>query len=395
MRTYEYRGFDRTGRTCKGLVEAAGLKDAREKLAGDGILAERMEPTGRQIRFPAQTRAMVYRELSALLKAGLPIVKALGILIEAPELTGSHALLAGVRDRVRDGATLAGAVCEASRSVQPHERAVIEAAEESGEMPGMLEHLAGFLEEQDKLKERVQSALIYPAIVVAVGICVGIVMLGLLVPRTADLVAGSRVPLPALSRFMMRLGAGVMKAGPVVLLLLAVGGGYVRMRMGRDAGFRSRLNRWLFGIPLLGRGYRLLVCLRFSKTLSVLLRGGVSVIDGLVLAGRATGSAWIEELAGAEAESVRHGSSLSDAVRRIPPLAASLPAWIQVGEAGGGLESLLERAGHRYEYAWDRFVGRSLSLLEPLLILIVGGFVLLVTLSVLLPVISVTQSVGQ
>ena len=139
----------------------------------------------------------------------------------------------------------------------------------------------------------------------------------------------------------------------------------------------------------------MLASLRFCRTLSVLLKGGVALIDGLVLAGRATGSPWVARIAAEEAETVRHGGRLSDAVARIPPLAESLPGWIRIGEASGGLAKLLDSAGQRYQVRWDRFITRCLSFLEPILIIAIGGFVLLVTLSVLLPVLQLSQAVGS
>jgi type II secretory pathway component PulF len=160
-----------------------------------------------------------------------------------------------------------------------------------------------------------------------------------------------------------------------------------------DVDFRRRVDRWLFRLPLVGRGYRILVNMRFARTLSILLDGGVPLIDGMVLAGRATGSCWIGHLVELEAESVRHGGRLSDAVRRIPPLSEWLPGWILIGEASGGMSRLVESAGQRYQQWWERFTSRCLSVVEPALILLIGGFVLLVTVSVLLPVISLSQSV--
>jgi len=154
------------------------------------------------------------------------------------------------------------------------------------------------------------------------------------------------------------------------------------------------VDRWLFRLPVLGRGYLLLANLRCARTLAILLRGGVGLVDALPLAGRATGSAWIARLAAEEAEAVRHGSSLADAIRRIPPLAEVLPAWIQAGEASGALDRLLDTAGSAMQHRWDRFVTRTLSWLEPALIFAVGGFVLLVVLSVLLPIISLNRLIG-
>ena len=175
MKTYEYRGFDRAARPRRGLVEAMSVKDARERLAAEGTLAERITLAGRRLRFAVEMRAMVYRELSALLGAGVTMVRALDNLVQSPELGDIRSLLAGVRDRIREGATLAGALSEASRSVTPFEAAVIQAGERSATVEVMLDRLASFLEEQEKLRARVQAALIYPMIVLTVGICVAVI----------------------------------------------------------------------------------------------------------------------------------------------------------------------------------------------------------------------------
>ena len=118
------------------------------------------------------------------------------------------------------------------------------------------------------------------------------------------------------------------------------------------------------------------------------------MIDAFRLAGRATGSSWVENMTETEAGKVRHGDRLSDAVRRVPPLADSMPGWIEIGEAGGGMADLLATAADRYQQQWTRYTDRMLSLLEPLLILLIGAFVLLVALSVLLPVFSFSRVVA-
>ena len=393
MKTYEYRGFDSDGRALKGLVEALNVKDAREKLAADGVLAERVALARHHARWPIDSRATVYRELGGLLRAGLPLVRGLDILIDAPELARVRSLLASVRDSVRDGASLAESLSDVSRSVSPFERAIIEAAEQAASVEVMLESLASFLEESERLRERVQNALIYPCIVLTVGICVALVMLGVLVPRAQDLLVTTDLPVPALTAFMIGLGRVTLRwVAPVVALLVA-GLAYAWRKGASDVKFRAQWGRRVFNMPVLGRGYEILVSLRFARTLTILLNGGVSLIEGLVLAGRATGNAWVSDLAEEKAEQMRHGISLSEAVRQIPPLASSLPGWIHVGEAGGGLAGLLGNAARRLQDRWDRYITRVLGLLEPILILIIGVFVLLVTLSVLLPVMGLTQAV--
>lgn len=371
-----------------------GAKQAREKLARDGILVERMAVADRQSRFPADARAMVYRELGALLAAGFPLIRAFETLINSPEMRRFNMLLAGARDSVREGKPLAAAFRLASEAVTPLELAVIEAGEQSAAVSLMLDRLADFLEEQERLRESALSAMIYPSIVAAVGVFVAALMLAVLAPRAQDMLAGIGAPMPRLTRLALSVGETAAKWGwlclgvPVAAVLCA------RRKLRGSADAKLRWDKMLFRMPVLGRGYGILVNLRFARTLAILVQGGVSLIDAVVLAGRATGSAFVAQLAESEAETIRHGSSLSDAIRRIPPLSQSLPGWIQVGEAGGELERLLECAAQRYENHWNRFITRCLSLLEPLLILAVGVFVLLITMAVLLPVLSITRGIS-
>lgn len=401
MKTFEYRGFNRSQRVCKGLIEALDLKEAREKLAERGILAEKVGPVGqpraRRFRlgdaeFAVPTRAMLYRETSALLRAGLPLTHALEVLIEAPELGESRTYLASIRDRIREGSPLAKALAGVSARVSPFEQAVIEVGEKSGALDEVLERLAGFLEEQVRLRERIQTALIYPAIVLVLAVVVATLMLGVMIPRVGQLLQETNVPLPVLTRWMLAWGRWLVPVGVPLLILVAAAALAFRRQAARDPHWREEADRRLFGLPILGRGYTALVNLRFARTLALLLGGGVPLVEGVGLAGRATGSAWVGRLAEEGAESIRHGGSLADAVRTIPPLSASLPGWIQAGEASGKLENLLQNAADRFQQQWDRLITRSISILEPLLILAVGGFVLAVALSILLPVLSLNRT---
>lgn len=395
MKAYEYKGLDSAGRQRKGLVDAISLKDAREKLMAAGIFADKIAQTGRSLQFPAVRRAAVYRELSALLGSGMPLVKALDMLIQSAELGDSRTLLAGVRDKVKDGARLADAMAAASPAVSSFEKSTMEAAERSATVDVMLERLAGFIEDQEDLKARIQHALIYPVIVVVVGICVAAVMVGLLIPKIRDMLLGSHMNLPWITRAVIFAGSMVSKLGLPVLLGAVALVWFMKNRYRTHEPTRLRWDLKFFRLPVMGEGYRLLVNLRFCRTLQVLINGGVSIVEGLSMAGRATGSPLVASLADSEAEKVRHGSSLSDAVRRIGPLSDSLPGWIQTGEASGSLEKLLAGAGDRYQIQWNRYIASRLALLEPALILTVALFVLIVVVAVLLPLISMTQSIGK
>lgn len=401
MKTFEYKGFDSSGKPAKGLVEALDLKEAREKLAARGLFPERIEPAAgarahaprhRGASFDLGARAALYRELAALLRAGLPLGNALEVLIGAPELGGQRTDLAGIHDRIREGAPFAAALSAASAKVTPFERAVVEVGERAGSLEAVLERLAGFLEQEERVQERVQTALIYPAIVLAVATVVAVLMLGVMIPRVGQILKETSVPLPLLTRATMAFGRWILPVGLPVLALAGAFAAWTRWRLRREPGARASWDRRLFRLPLAGRAYTALVNLRFARTLALLLDGGVPLVEGVALAGRATGSAWIEHSTAGAADAVRHGRSLADAVRAVPPLSGSLPGWIQAGEASGKLEDLLENAAGRYQQQWDRMIARSLSVLEPLLILLVGGFVLAIALAILLPILSLNRT---
>lgn len=394
MKTYSYKGFDRDGKACRGLVEALTRKEAREKLAGRAILAEHVFPTGARVRLSSEVRSLVYRELAALLRAGMPMVRGLDILVSSPELSAYSGALAGIRDRITEGQSLADSLAAGSSSVSVFERAIVEASEAAATVPSMLDHLASLLEEEDQLRNKVRSALIYPALVVVVGVIVAGVMLGVLIPRTETILQYGHGTLPALTRWVMVAGRAMLRWGGFGLLVALMGLLVHRRKLRDDEAYAVAWDASGFRWPVYGRAREIVVNLRFARTLSMLLRSGVSLMDGVLLAGRAAGSPAVAAATKREAESIRHGASLSEALRRVPALAGSLPGWIQVGEASGELPDLLESASRRYADAWDRFSQRTLSMLEPLLLLAVGGFVLLITVAVLLPVLQLTQGLG-
>jgi len=402
MKTFEFKGYDSAGKAARGLIEALDLKNAREKLAVRGVLAERVSLVGasdstrpwrrkKQV-FTGNARAAFYREISALLKAGLPLAQSLEILIDAPETGLNRIILAALRDQIRDGTSFADSLRQHAKEVRSYELAAVDVGARAGTLDVVLERLAGFMEEQEALKERIQTALIYPAVVLMLTILVAILMLGIMIPRFAKMFADTQMELPFITRCVLASGQYVL-VGAVLLPLVLIGLLYlIRSRSTRDLDFAVRINVMIFRIPLIGRAYTALVNLRFARTLALLLEGGVSLVEGLPLAGRATGSIYISEQTGQQADAVRHGSSLADAIRRIPPLSGSLPGWIQAGEASGNLGGLLEQAAIRSQQAWERMIARSMEMLEPLLILIIGVLVLILALAVLLPVLSLNNA---
>jgi len=394
MHTYEYRGFDDAGRAVRGGVDAHSLKDARERLVQQKILPETVRKSVGGIRVTTEWRANMYRELGAMLGAGLTLEQALTQMCDAPELRTQRGLLSGIRESIREGRCVPAAFTEAGLPYGDFEQAALTAAEQAGTLGSVFVTLADFLEDRDRILARVRSALAYPAIVVSVGLCMAVLMLGLLLPWAQRIIEESGGKLPPLTQAMVLLGKTLMGWGGLVLLALLFAGGWWLCRRCREPTHRLVFHRRLLRLPLFGPGACLLANLRFAQTMALLLRGGVTPIDAFRMAGRATGNTWLAAQVGTQADTVQHGERISEALARVPVLGERLPGWIRVGEAGGGLADLIDGAGARYREQWDRYVTRSLAVLEPVLILLIGGFVLLVTLSVLLPILSMSRMIA-
>lgn len=398
MPTFAYRGYDGAGRAQSGLIEAADPKEARQRLAARGILPEILQaagaPAGGRAAFPAEIRTMFYRELAALLGSGVALVPALDAILQAPELDRARRTLAAVRDVVREGRPLSAALVACAPQVTAFEQAALEVGERTGGMDSALARLAAFLEEQEKLREKLATAMLYPCVVVALAVVMGGVVLTFLLPLVRNLFVESRLDLPWLTRALLAGGRAVGLGLLGLAAAGAAGGAWLRRRLRADAELRIRLDRLLFSLPLVGGGWRNLASLRFVRVLGLLLERGVGLIESVPLAGRASGSAWLADCARRETEAMGQGKPLVEVIRGIQPLHPSLAAWVQAGEAGGDLAGLLDHAAQRFQQNWDRLASRGMTFLEIGLTLAVGLFVTLIALAVLLPVLQMNKALA-
>jgi len=401
MKTFEYTGYDTAGKTRKGLIEALDKKQAREKLSSDGILAKTVTPAepapaGAAIMFrnpfSRGRRAVFYGEMASLLHAGLPLSSALEVMIRSPDLPATKTTIAGIRDKIREGASLADAISAIGHGIHPAETAFITAGEKSGELEWALKNLAEFMDEETKLRERIVTALIYPAIIIALALAIAVGLLGFAMPRlTQVLSADMHISLPLITRFMIYLGKIFTKFGPALLIAGGALFFFAWRAISRRIEYQIALDRKLFAVPIIGKCYSTLATLRFARTLSLLLHGGVPLVESINLAGQSTGSCAIVFQTSREAEAVRNGSSLSEAVARINPLGAQLAGIIEIGESTGALEQVLKSAEERYQNLWEQQLARIMAWFEPALILFVGLFVLLVVVSILLPILTLNR----
>lgn len=400
MKTFLYRGYHRDGGRARGVIEALDVKDAREKLARENIFPDRIDAAiarrGRSSRVSwrqaslarIDQRAELYRALHALMRAGLPLSNALNVTLVQPG-EGESALtqdVAAIRDRIRDGATFAGALREAGAPVSGFEEAVIESGERTGRLGDVLEDVANYLDDAGRIRQTLKTASIYPAIILCLSILIAVGVMGFLVPKLSEMLISFGQELPAITLFFMAAGRLFF---PVILpvALLAGLAGYAGMRrLWKSPAHHAALERWISRSPLLGRGFHLLVTTRFARTCALLLGGGVSMVEAVGLAGRSTGSVWLGGMLAEKSEDIRHGQSLSQAINDVPVLNQHLLSWIKAGEAAGDIPGMFRHAAGRYQQLWTNYVQRAITIIEPALILLIAVFVLLVALAILLPI---------
>ncbi len=390
MPTFRYQGYTSGGQTRRGRVEALNAKEARERLIAEGIFPRDVEPVGRGGKFDAARRSVLYRELGALLQAGLPLDRALRLLSENPELAAGAETLAAVGDQIKEGLDFSEVLGRQLRGAREDEIAVLGAGEAAGRLPQVCMELADHLEEEAGVGDQIRTALVYPAVISVVALAVLGVLVGFLLPAYDQLLAGVGQELPALTRGVLALGRWIrhpLGIGGLLLLVLLLWRSVNRLRC-RPGGLISQ--RW-YKVPVLGPALGSLARARFARTLALLLEGGIPLHRALETAGRATGAPGLVTACSEAAHRVSHGERLADVLMAVPVLCEDLPGWARAGEASGDLSGLFRHAARGHQRAWDRNLRRLLALLEPLLIVAVGLLILLVALAVLLPMLRLNR----
>ncbi len=403
MKTFEYKGFDRQGKTRKGLIEALDPKEAREKLVVRGILPENVRESGQDpsahplFRRPFSTafKAVFYRELAALCQAGLTLTRSLDLLIESPEITVERSLLAAVRDRIKQGKDLAEALSICCPRVTTFETSALQAGQHSGKLGLVCDQLADYYELQGRMQESICTALVYPTLVVILSFFVVTGMLGFMLTTFNSLLREMEIATPAITRLVLFGARWGLAALPMVLLLLALGWRWTMQRRRHEETARENQDRLLFRLPVIGKIYLLLVNLRYAGTWRLLIQGGVDLVEGMVMAGRATGNRWIENQVLAQVEEIKRGGTFAGALRAIPPLAYYLPGWVEAGDESNNIGGLLENAIARLEFQWKQSLERALRILEPMILVVVGLFVFLIALAILQPIMALNRSLAQ
>ena len=400
MEAFQYQALDAAGRTVSGVVQADTARLARIQLRAQGLLPALVAPVHARERagkawargLSSTELSLLTRQMATLFDSGLTMEQTLNALIEEATEPLTREVLAGVKTEVTGGSSLAGAMGAYGKSFPDFYRALVHGGEESGALPTVLQHLADYLDARQALRQKTSLALLYPILVTTIAIMIVTGLLIYVVPQVAQVFQQSRQTLPLLTRALIALSNFLRGTWPYLLAI--IGGGYAVARMAlRRTAARRRWHAFLLRLSWLGPLVRGVNTSRFASTLAILVGGGVPLLAALNSGARVMTNMVMREAIERAIERVREGASLARALgetRAFPPLLVHLVAS---GEASGKLEQMLERAARLETQALERRLAVFLTLLEPVMILLMGGVVLMIVLAILLPIMQINQLV--
>src|SRR5262245_53985113 len=408
MAVFEYRGIlVDSGKAVKGYRDADNPKALRALLRRDGILltlaqqetAERSKKARREIDLLAFFRrpttadvAVMTRQLATLVRAGVPLVDSISALVDQVEKEALVKVLTTVREALKGGTSFAKTL-EAHPKVFPGLYTnMVAAGEASGTLEAVLDRLADFMESQARLKGKVTAALAYPILMMIIGAVMVSVLMVAVVPKVVSIFDNLGQELPWYTRLLIFVSNTF--SGYWWLLILLVGGSVWGFRKWKStpAG-RMKWDTFLLRVPIFGRLNLLVAVARFSRTLSTLLASGVQLLTAMNIVKNVLGNALLESVVSVAIGSIREGESIAEPLRRSGEFPPMVTHMIAVGEKTGQLEQMLDNVSRAYEADVETKVVALTSLLEPLMIMLLGGVVGFIAMAILMPLVQMNQLV--
>lgn len=392
-----------TGRLVRGTARAEGLPDLMEQLRQAGYVPLAIRPVSwaarlrRRLRqlepLGPRDRAVLYRQLATMLQAGLPLATALEVLAQQGRGGGYEAAAAVHRQMVR-GATLAEAMAQSGVAFPPVHVSLVRSGELSGRLEEVLDRLAAAEEKDAALRGKVRSALIYPSVVMLVAMAVLAFMVLVVVPSFVSIFAELHADLPAPTMALLGVLGILQRRWYLVLLALVAAGAGLRS-LGRTVGGRRALDRWRLRVPVLGRLQANLLLGSMGRSMAMLLGSGLPLLQALEATGEVLANSTFSRALAEVRQGVNRGESLAETMALtgvIPPFVVEM---VRVGEQSGALEEMFGKTAEYYDRQAEEMVANLTALLEPMLLLIIGGLVAFILVSLFMPILTLLNAVDS
>lgn len=406
MPNYRYSGVNDKGKNVTGVIDAENEKAARAKLRRTGVFPTTLGEEGKGgggfslnanvdigkyfQKVTVEDLALMTRQLGSLLQAGIPLVEALAALAEQTENPKLRSAVATIREKVTEGTKLSDAMKAYPKIFDTLYINMIAAGEASGALELVLQRLGDFTESQARLTQRVKSAMTYPVLMTVVGGSLMVMLLTFVVPKITKRLIGMGKDLPLPTKLLMGVSDTLIGYW-YIFLILGVAIFFFTRRYLRSPKGKEFFDRKILKAPVIGKLTRLVAISRFSRTLGTLLASGVPMLNAMDIVRNIITNTVMRQAIETTRDAVKEGASISETLKRtgeFPPLVIHM---LSVGEKTGELEKMLDRVADNYDRQVDNTIGALTSLLEPLMIVVMAAMVAFIVLSVMLPMLQLSD----
>jgi len=404
MAVFEYVALNEKGKQKKGVLEADSPRQVRQQLRDKNWMPLSVEaaqvksdgnPLAKFFRRGIKTAdlAMLTRQLSTLISAGLPIEETLRATAEQTEKKHIKAMILDIRSRVLEGHSLAAALNDFDYAFPKLYRATVAAGEHAGHLDTVLNRLADYMETSQVNQQKIKLAAVYPIIlcIVAVGIVVG--LLTYVVPDIVEVFVKNGQQLPPLTEAMIAASDFLKSHG--FLLLFALVGAFIAFKWAlKKEHLKRRYHELMLGIPFFGKMVKSFNTSSFVSTLAILNSSGVPLVEAMKIAAQVVGNVVIEERLGVASQHVTEGGSLHQALQETKVFPPMMLHMIASGEVSGELDTMLEKTAKNQESDLQNTITTLVSMFEPIMLLAMGGIVVLIVIAIMLPILNMNQMIS-
>ena len=405
MAAYEYKAVDVKGRNKKGIIEADTAKQVRQQLREKGLVPisvsqasqkEKQAEAGFSLfkaKVSASDLALITRQLSTLVGSALTIESALLAVAEQCDKPRLKRTIMAIRSKVVEGYSLAEGMKEFPHIFDHLFRSMVAAGEKSGHLDEVLERLADYTEKRQATKSQLRQAMIYPIMLITVGVLIVGFLLTTVLPDIVKQIAKADEALPDSTQFLLSVSDYIVNYGFVTAIIL-LSGLLTAQRMLKKPLIRLRFDRLLMNLPLVGKVVLGVNTARFARTLSILTSSAVPILDGMRISGEVLSNLYIKRGVLEASDNVREGSSLKSALEQTKIFPPMMIHMIGSGEKSGELEQMLRRSADNQDNELDALLKITMSLLSPLIVALMAGMVVFIVMAILQPIMQMNSLVG-
>lgn len=406
MGAFDYKAQDRAGKIKKGVLEADTERQIRQQLREQGLIPlEIVETKAKEAKaasgfslfkpkISAGDLALLTRQLATLVQSSLPIEEALYAVAEQCEKPRHKSMMMAVRSKVVEGFTLADGLAEFPHIFDHLFRSMVAAGEKSGHLDEVLNRLADYTEQRQKVKSQTMQAMLYPIIMVIVAIGIVSLLLVKVVPEIVGQLVSTGQTLPASTRILITSSEFLQNHG-LLMLVISMVLGVGANRILKKPVYRLKFDAWILRLPVVGKISKGLNTARFARTLSILNASAVPLLEAMRISAEVLENQHIKERVAEAAAKVREGASLKASLENTKIFPPMMLHMIASGEKSGELGPMLGRAADNQDREFESLVTMGIKVLEPIMIVSMAGVVMFIVLAIIEPMLAMNSAIGR